>query len=167
MAGKDLKEWRESEGVIGRWQKLKRPLRIKKGSRSYEIDWLAKDLGGTRLPLTHSGRYLKVKVGGKWEYFHRQLLQDHKGEAVDGSIWHIHHKDRRKKEGSTAHQVHRPTKGEGWNKKNHQDDQPKNNRLANLQKVKKKEHLKMHAVDGGKAKAGRKHSRVRKKPAKK
>lgn len=72
--------------------------------------------------------------------------------------------------------VHRPPgpQAHKWGgvgtKKNHQDHQTKNNRLANLQKVKKKAHLKMHAVDGGKAKKGRKHPRIRKirkKPAKK
>ena len=75
----EVKDWlKEGTPVEGRWEEV--PLEVWKGrgenARLYRSDWTPKDLEGAPMPLTHTGKYLKVKVGGAWGYFHRQLYQD-------------------------------------------------------------------------------------------
>lgn len=89
--------------------------------KTYKSDWTPYGPDGEPSKLTHTGRYLKVWVGAKYEKFHQQLKQDDLAMQIDGSRYHVHHKDR----------------------------DPKNNELANLEVMRGQEHLMEHAPYGG------------------
>lgn len=76
---------------------------------------------GSAGKLTHSGVYLKVQVNGKYVAFHKQLKEDDLGMKIDGVRMHVHPKDKNEK----------------------------NNRLENLEVMRKQDHLKEHAREGG------------------
>jgi hypothetical protein len=123
----DMKCWsQDPPTTVGSWREEELMQTV--GQRTYWSDWTPYDIDGEPSKLTHSGRYLKVWVGDKYLAFHQQLKQDDLGLAINGSRFHVHHKD----------------------------DNPKNNELANLEVKTKSEHLKHHGADGGRPPSGRK-----------
>ena len=74
-----IRAWKvEGAPEVGEWQEAAMATTIGDGekARTYMSDWLPVDKDGKAFPMTHSGTYLKIKVAGGWEYFHRQLSQD-------------------------------------------------------------------------------------------
>ena len=60
--------------IVGEWRE--EPLEKTVSGRTYTSNWTPYGLKGEVCKLTHSGKYLKVAVDGKYTAFHPQLVQD-------------------------------------------------------------------------------------------
>ena len=116
----EMKDWGQDPIIIvGNW--LEEPLEKTIGTRTYKSNYTPYNQNGEPAKLTRSGVYLKVQVNGKYVAFHKQLKEDDLGLKIDGVRMHIHHKDKNEK----------------------------NNHLENLEVMRKQDHLKEHAKEGG------------------
>ena len=118
-AAMDLKDWRvDAAPIVGHW--VEQPLEVTIGNRTYFSDWTPQGLDGVTLPLTHSGLYLKVKVNGEYEKFHKQLKEDDLQMLVEGERWHVHHRNHNQLD----------------------------NRLQNIEIMSRPAHLRLHSTEG-------------------